>query len=64
MGRERDWVGSAINVIARRHPIVCVDVAGLPWVEIDYPDDLAAARARVWPAIALLGAPLAEAAAG
>jgi choline kinase len=54
-GRERDWVGAAINVVARLHPITCVDVAGLPWVEIDYPQDLAAARAHIWPAIASLG---------
>jgi choline kinase len=56
-GRERDWVGTAINVVARHHAIACVDVAGLPWVEIDYPHDLAAARAWIWPAIAALGAP-------
>jgi len=56
-GRERDWVGTAINAVALRHPIACVDVAGLPWVEIDYPHDLAAARAWIWPAIAALGSP-------
>jgi choline kinase len=56
-GRHRDWVGAAINVVARRHPIACVDVAGLPWVEIDYPHDLAAARTQIWPAIAALGVP-------
>jgi choline kinase len=51
-GHEQDWLGSAINVVARRHPIACVDVAGLPWVEIDYPHDLVEARREVWPAIA------------
>ena len=56
-GGERDWLGAAINVVAERHPIACVDVAGLPWVEIDYPDDLAAARTRIWPAIQALGQP-------
>lgn len=56
-GGERDWLGAAINVVADRHPIACVDVAGLPWVEIDYPDDLAAARTRIWPAIEALGRP-------
>lgn len=54
-GGERDWLGAAINVVARRHPITCVDVAGLPWVEIDYPGDLADARTRIWPAIEALG---------
>ena len=56
-GGERDWLGAAINAVAGRHPIACVDVAGLPWVEIDYPDDLAAARTRIWPAIEALGRP-------
>jgi choline kinase len=59
-GAERDWLGAAINVVAGRHPIECVDVAGLPWVEIDYPDDLTAARTRIWPAIEALGRPFAS----
>ena len=53
-GHERAWLGSAINAVARRHAIACVDVAGLPWVEINEPRDLAEARAQVWPAIAQL----------
>ncbi|MGI8800737.1 MAG: NTP transferase domain-containing protein [Solirubrobacteraceae bacterium] len=51
-GLVRDWLGSAINRIAWRHQISCVDIAGTPWVEIDFPQDLRQARARVWPAIA------------
>lgn len=51
-GLVRDWLGSAINRIAWRHPIRCVDIAGAPWVEIDFPQDLRHARERVWPAIA------------
>lgn len=54
-GLVRDWLGSAINRIAWHHPISCVDIAGTPWVEIDFPADLRYARERVWPAIA--GAP-------
>jgi choline kinase len=56
-GGAKDWLGAAINSLVRRRPIGCVDVAGLPWVEIDFPHDLSAARRRVWPAIeALSGA--------
>jgi choline kinase len=51
-GGERAWLAAAINAVARSESIECVDVAGAPWVEIDYPDDLAHARRRVWPAIA------------
>lgn len=53
-GRERDWLGAAINVVARRHRIACVDVAGMPWVEIDFAHDLRAARRQVWPAMTAL----------
>ena len=50
-GGDRDWLASAINRTARRHPFRCVDVAGLPWTEIDFPEDLDRARRNVWPAI-------------
>jgi len=43
-GDERQSLGTALNVVARRHPIACVDIAGLPWVEIDFPEQLADAR--------------------
>jgi len=47
-----EWLGSAINRITWRHRLACVDVAGMPWVEIDYPEDLERAQRFVWPAIA------------
>ena len=50
-GRERDWLASAVNQAAREHRFQCLDVAGLPWVEIDFPEDLQHARATVMPAI-------------
>ena len=50
-GRERSWVGAAIHELARERELRTVDVAGLPWVEIDFPVDLARARKEVWPAI-------------
>jgi choline kinase len=51
-GGERAWLAAAINAVARNTSIECVDVAGTPWVEIDFPADLAHARRNVWPAIA------------
>ena len=48
-GRERAWLAAAVNEVA--HRITCVDVAGWPWVEIDFPRDLHRARAEVWPAM-------------
>jgi choline kinase len=50
-GHERDWLASAINRVARAHAIDCLDVATLPWTEIDFPEDLEHARDRVLPAI-------------
>jgi len=56
-GRVRDWLASAINAAAREHRFQCLDVAGLPWVEIDYPEDLEHARGTVMPAIGELPEP-------
>jgi choline kinase len=50
-GRTRDWLASAVNGAARRHLFRGIDVAGLPWTEIDFPEDLQRARAEVWPGI-------------
>jgi choline kinase len=51
-GQDGAWVAAAINAVARHQRIECVDVAGTPWIEIDYPEDLEHARRSVWPAIA------------
>ncbi|MEO5853045.1 MAG: phosphocholine cytidylyltransferase family protein [Nocardioides sp.] len=51
-GFERAWLASAINKIAPAHPIRCLDVAGAPWVEIDFPEDLERARVEVLPGVA------------
>jgi choline kinase len=50
-GGETSWIGSSIAAVARQRNFRAVDVAGLPWVEIDFPVDLARARKEVWPAI-------------
>lgn len=50
-GLSNAWAPAAVDQIAARYPISAVDVAGLPWIEIDYPSDLDLARQDVWPAI-------------
>lgn len=50
-GHQRGWLAQAVSAIARTHRITGVDIAGLPWVEIDYPEDLVRARDHTWPAI-------------
>jgi len=48
---EKQWIGAAVNSIAKDVTITGVDVAGLPWGEIDFSYDLVRARKEVWPAI-------------
>jgi choline kinase len=57
-GRVRDWLATAVNRAARAHHVQCLDVAGLPWVEIDFPEDLDHARRNVLPAIGELPEPV------
>lgn len=58
-GHARAWLAEAINFAAAEHPITCVDIEGWPWVEIDFPEDLARAREEVLPRVAEALEPLA-----
>lgn len=49
--KPQAWVPAALNVVAESHVVRPLDVAGLPWIEIDYPSDLSYARRVVLPAI-------------
>ncbi len=50
-GHDRSWAAAAVDRLLPRLKIRCVDIADLPWVEIDYGSDLRTARQTVWPAI-------------
>lgn len=50
-GEEKAWVTEAVRSILAEVDVEGVNVAGLPWVEIDFPYDLDRARRQVWPAI-------------
>jgi choline kinase len=50
-GHENDWVPFAFREFARKWPLEAVGTEGLPWIEIDYVEDLARARLEVEPAI-------------
>ena len=41
------WYLSVIDAMARDGDVAVLDIAGLPWAEIDYPADLAPAAARL-----------------
>lgn len=50
-GAEKEFVPYAFNAIAAEHPLYPVPVDSLPWIEIDFAEDLARAQEQVWPAI-------------
>ncbi len=53
-GHENDWVPVAFREFARHWPLTAVTTDGLPWIEIDYPEDLTRARLEIEPAILTL----------
>lgn len=50
-GNQDAWVLEGTRSILREVRMAAVNVAGLPWAEIDFPYDLDVARREVWPAI-------------
>lgn len=50
-GRENDWAPAAVQALAHDTPVRGVDVADLPWTEIDFQRDLDHAHASVWPTV-------------
>lgn len=50
-GHEDAWVIEGTRSVVSQHEVAGVNIAGLPWAEIDFPYDLDVARREVWPAI-------------
>lgn len=50
-GDVKVWVTEAVRSILAEVEVTGVNVAGLPWAEVDFPYDLEQARKVVWPAI-------------
>jgi len=50
-GHEGAWSPLAFRELAREWPLHVVATEGLPWIEIDYPEDLERARHDIAPAI-------------
>lgn len=50
-GHDQSWVVEAVRSVCSQSETFGVNIAGMPWAEIDFPHDLAVARAEVWPAI-------------
>lgn len=51
-GHEKSWLGQAVREVAKERHIHAVDIAGMPWGEIDSAYDLEHVRHNVWPRIA------------
>jgi len=50
-GRLRDWAPRAFAEFAREHALYAVGTRGLPWIEIDFPEDYRRAGDEILPAI-------------
>lgn len=51
VGGENQWSPVALQRLVSKRPMGGVDIIGLPWVEIDFPEDYVAARQCIWPQI-------------
>lgn len=50
-GSRRDWAPRAFREFAREAPLFAIGTRGLPWTEIDTPEDYRRATASIYPAI-------------
>ncbi len=50
-GGTREWLPAAFAAFAERRPLYAVDSRGLPWIEIDFPEDYWRACSDILPAI-------------
>ncbi len=50
-GEVNRWIPAAFREMLSLHPIHAVDVKGLPWIEIDFPQDLEKAQKEIYPLI-------------
>jgi hypothetical protein len=50
-GRLKDWAPRAFAEFAQSHPLHAIGTRGLPWIEIDFPEDYRRAAEHVLPEI-------------
>jgi choline kinase len=51
-GAQKDWAPRAFLEFALNHPLHALSTGGLPWIEIDFPEDYQRAVTEVYPRIA------------
>jgi len=52
-GAKKDWAPRAFREFALNHPLHALSTGGLPWIEIDFPEDYQRAVTEVYPRIEL-----------
>lgn len=62
-GRLRDWAPYAFDRFAVERPLYAIGTRGLPWIEIDFPEDYRRAVSEVLPLVATASALAGEGAA-
>lgn len=50
-GEVKDWAPRAFREYAQHHPLHALSTEGLPWIEIDFPEDYQRAVTQVYPKI-------------
>ncbi len=54
-GHERAWAPLAFEALAAEWPLCAVFTDGMPWIEVDFPEDLERAARTIAPAVRHLG---------
>jgi choline kinase len=57
VGMTNAWAPLAFGALAREWPLIAVSTHGIPWTEIDFPEDLARAEHVIAPQLAAVIAP-------
>ena len=52
-GAKKDWAPRAFREFALHHPLHALSTGGLPWIEIDFPEDYERAVTEIYPRIEL-----------
>jgi choline kinase len=50
-GAKKDWAPRAFREFALHHPLYALSTGGLPWIEIDFPEDYQRAVTEIYPRI-------------
>ncbi len=48
-GSDTAWLAAAVERAAQHVSMRAIDVSDLPWIEVDFPQDLRRARQEIWP---------------